>query len=106
MESSMAEFIMRWLACELLPTWGWRRSSSDDRHTILSKSHSHTLIEDDITEVAMILITTFTSRRTSISPVTKGCREKDASMRRPYLWASFKLSTALDYICKPFTRGC
>ena len=91
MESSIAEFLMRQSACELLPTN--RRKAQHAGATHIRRDSSAMLAlwdpckyRPDFCRLCTVfyngcsIITAFTSRRTNLSPFTKGCRERDASM--------------------------
>ncbi len=106
MESSIAEFLVRWPACERLPTFTLIRTSrrwpcyaaassaeviDEFREKamlpsvlqLLSCSETAATCKSDAARLAamkLACITAFISARTNLSPFTKGCRERDASM--------------------------
>ena len=102
MESSIAESLWRQPACELLPTNLQKEeelAGCGAEQKVLERSGSQVnlcaegpgggsaknVVVFSIAKVsaanpAATTITAFTSRRTNLSPFTKGCRERDASM--------------------------
>ena len=97
MESSIAEFLVRWPACERLPTFRHSASSAENIVTdefrekamlnsvlqLLSCSETAATCKSEAARLAamkLACITAFISARTNLSPFTKGCRERDASM--------------------------
>ena len=101
MESSIAESLWRQPACELLPTNLQKEeelAGCGAEQKVLERSGSQVnlcveglggicknIVVFSIAKVsaanpAATTITAFTSRRTNLSPFTKGCRERDASM--------------------------
>ena len=84
MESSIAEFLERQLACELLPTAYHENIlhyyMPNTTQTLDNTPCSALGVKTSQMASNPISITAFISQRTNLSPFTKGCREWDASM--------------------------
>ena len=66
------------------------KNKSMDSGSAMSKTQGHFAHLTNTPRLVLVSITAFTSWRTNLSPFTKGCRERDASMWLiEFLWERF-----------------